>query len=178
MRIVAGSLGGRVFDSPNSHRTHPMSDRVRGALFNVLGELDGLTVLDAFAGSGALSFEALSRGAQSVVTIDNDRDAQRVVDRNVQTLELEGKMKLVKASSNAWLNTNPSACFDVVLCDPPYDNLQMNLLVRLAERVKKNGLIVFSLPPKTDMPIPKTIFELKVVKDYGDAQLVFYRRIS
>ena len=70
MRVIAGRLGGRNFDSPKTQRTHPMSDKVRGALFNALGDLGGLTVLDAFAGSGACSLEAASRGATEVLAID------------------------------------------------------------------------------------------------------------
>ena len=72
MRIIAGYLGGRQFNSPRSNRTHPMSDKARGGLFNALGDISGLTVLDAFAGSGALSFEAISRGAESVIAVDID----------------------------------------------------------------------------------------------------------
>jgi 16S rRNA (guanine966-N2)-methyltransferase len=75
VRIIAGSLKGRTFSEPHGHRTHPMSEKVRGALFNALGDIEGLTFLDAFAGSGALSFEAASRGAKSVIAIDKDGPA-------------------------------------------------------------------------------------------------------
>lgn len=177
MRVIAGKLGGRVFNSPRSHRTHPMSDRVKGALFNVLGDLDGLTVLDAFAGSGALSFEAASHGAAEIVAIENERIAQKVIEENITLLELKGVVKLVKASANAWLSTNKNAIFDIVLCDPPYDNLQEPSLVRLADRVKVGGLVIFSLPPKARLILPPDSFVLEVSKDYGDALLVFYRRI-
>ena len=60
MRVISGKFGGQLFDAPKGHRTHPMSEKVRGALFSVLGDISGLTVLDAFAGSGALSIEAIS----------------------------------------------------------------------------------------------------------------------
>jgi 16S rRNA (guanine(966)-N(2))-methyltransferase RsmD len=76
MRIIAGTLGGRTFESPHGRRTHPMSDKVRGSLFNTLGDIDGLTILDAFAGSGALAFEAISRGAEHVLAIEIDNRAQ------------------------------------------------------------------------------------------------------
>ena len=177
MRIIAGSLGGRVFDTPGTHRTHPMSDRVRGALFNVLGELEGLTVLDAFAGSGALGFEAVSRGAKHVLCIENDRLAQQTIVRNIKALALPNRVKLIKATANAWLSTNPDAQFDIVLCDPPYDNLQPTLLARLADRANINGLIVLSVPPTADVSFSPEQFALQITKDYGDAQLVFYRRI-
>jgi 16S rRNA (guanine966-N2)-methyltransferase len=79
MRVIAGFLGGRNFDSPGGHRTHPMSDKVRGAVFGVLGDIKGLSVLDAFAGSGALSIEAVSRGAKYAVAIDVDKRAHAVM---------------------------------------------------------------------------------------------------
>ena len=69
MRVIAGRLGGRLFDSPHTRRTHPMSDKARGALFNMLGDIEGMHVLDPFAGTGALSFEAISRGAASALAI-------------------------------------------------------------------------------------------------------------
>lgn len=177
MRIIAGSLGGRIFDTPGTHRTHPMSDKVRGALFNVLGDVHGLTVLDAFAGSGALGYEAVSRGAKHVVMVENDRSAQQTIDKNIQDLSIRSSSKLIKASANAWLSTNQAARFDIVICDPPYDNLQQSLLKRLAESAVAAGIVVLSLPPKTDFSLPPEQFALEVAKDYGDAQLVFYRRI-
>lgn len=177
MRVIAGSLGGRVFDSPGTHRTHPMSDRVRGALFNVLGELDGLTVLDAFAGSGALGFEAISRGADHVVCIESDRLAQQAIIRNIQSLNLTKRVSLIKATANAWLGTNPDTQFDIVLCDPPYDNLQLSLVSRLAARTSVGGILVLSVPSNSAIALSSEQFELLTTKDYGDAQLVFYRRI-
>jgi len=177
MRIIAGTLGGRMFDSPHGHRTHPMSDKIRGALFNALGDIEDLTVLDAFAGSGALSFEAISRSARSAIAIDNDRSAQMTIAQNIKSLGLGNKVKLIKASANAWLQTNPEAMFDLVLCDPPYDELQMNVLQKLTSRVKPGGVIVFSLPPKANITLPEQ-FELLTGKSYGDAQLVYFRRVS
>lgn len=176
MRIIAGSLGGRLFDSPGTHKTHPMNDRVRGALFNVLGDISGLTVLDAFAGSGALSFEAASRGAGKVIAIDSDRTAQKAIEQNIAKLSLRGNIKLIKASAGAWASTNPDVTFDLVLCDPPYDDLQPELLQRLAERVKLGGIIVFSLPPKHRIDLPTTGYKHLTTKDYGDAQLLFFVR--
>lgn len=173
MRVIAGSLGGRTFVSPQSYKTHPMSDKARGALFNVLGDISGLTVLDAFAGSGALSFEAVSRGAKYATAIDNDRIAQKIIAENITQLGLGHKIKLIKASSNAWLQTAQDATFDIVLCDPPYNNLQPNLIQRLARCVSPAGVFVLSWPGKTDAP---TITGLKLVeyKNYGDNGLAFY----
>lgn len=175
MRIIAGKLGGRLFDSPHSHRTHPMSDKARGALFNILGDIGGMRVLDPFAGTGALSFEALSRGAAHALVIESDRPAQKIIEQNIKTLGLERGVKLVKASSNAWLNTNKDAAFDLVLCDPPHDDLQVNLVTRLAQRVAPGGLLVLSWPSSQTVP-DFDGFERVEQRSYGDMQLAFFRR--
>ena len=175
MRIIAGRLGGRSFESPHGHRTHPMSDKIRGALFNTLGDITGLTVLDAFAGSGALSFEAVSRGAKSALAIESDRLAQRTISENISALGVKGAVKLIQASANAWLDTNANATFDLVLLDPPYDNVQLNLLQRLTSAVTPDGLLALSWPG--DMAPPAFAgFEQIAQRAYGDAQLIYYRR--
>lgn len=176
MRIVGGKLGGRSIASPKTHKTHPMSEKGRGALFNVLGDIAGLTILDAFAGSGALSFEALSRGAAKANAIDNDRSAQRTIEQNATDLELKDKFKLIRANAASWLNTTSDE-FDIVLLDPPYDNLQVSLLERLARRARQQGMVVISQPNTSDFRLRDGFDEL-ANKNYGDGQLVFYRRIS
>lgn len=175
MRVIAGRLGGRSFESPHSFKTHPMSDKMRGALFNMLGDIGGLTVLDAFAGSGALSFEAVSRSAASAVAIDNDRGAQKTISNNVAQLGVGQKVKLIKASANAWLQTNPEARFDIVLCDPPYTDLQHNLLSRLAHAVKPGGLYVLSWPGNQEPPEALANLTQIERRNYGDGSLVIYR---
>jgi 16S rRNA (guanine966-N2)-methyltransferase len=151
-----------------------MSDKARGALFNVLGDVDDLTVLDAFAGSGALSFEAISRGAHSALAIDSDRQAQKVIAENIKALNLSEQVKLIKASANAWLQTNPNATFDLVICDPPYDNLKLSLLARLAQRVDEDGLFILSWPGDKDAPEIEGLRQIEF-RSYGDASLIFYR---
>jgi 16S rRNA (guanine966-N2)-methyltransferase len=174
MRIIAGRLGGLSFRSPSGHRTHPMSDKVRGALFNMLGDIAGMDVLDAFAGSGALGFEAISRGARSVIAIDNDRLAQQAIAMNMHQLKLDQAVHLIKATVSAWLATTDQQ-FDIILCDPPYTAIQPDVLLRLAERVKKNGILVFYLPPDDFVSLSDMFIALQS-KSYGDATLHFYQR--
>ena len=176
MRIVAGELGGRQFDSPKSAKTHPMSDKARGALFNVLGDITGLDVLDAFAGTGACSFEAISRGANSAIAIEQDRLAQRTIAQNIQSLELEHRVTLIATSVQAWLQTSPHTTFDLVLCDPPYTDVQPALISRLAERVTPDGILVLSWPDGTELPDLPLLFLQR--KSYGDATLAFYRQAA
>ena len=175
MRIIAGTLGGRLFQSPGSFKTHPMSDKIRGALFNMLGDIDGLTVLDAFAGSGALSFEAISRGAKNAVAIESDLAAQKIIQKNIHDLDLARQVKVIKASANAWLQTTPTTdYFDIILLDPPYNDLQINLIERLTKRLAPSGTVVVSWPGDQELPeLPGLV--LVVAKKYGDAQLGFYQ---
>src|ERR1700683_4883439 len=104
MHIIAGYLKGRTFDSPKSGQTHPMSDKIRGAMFNMLGDIEGLNILDAFSGSGAIAFEAISRGAASVTLIESDHLAQRSIALNIDKLGLSESASLIRANANSWLN--------------------------------------------------------------------------
>lgn len=176
MRVIAGSLKGREFKSPHKKSTHPMSDKVRGALFNVLGDIAGLTFLDAFSGTGALAFEAASRGAKTVVAIEKDRAAHSTLDENVKELRLNRIVKAVRANTAGWSIHNMEKKFDVVILDPPYDEIQIGLLQKMINRhVEPGGLAVLSCPGKTDFPEFDNT-EIVSDKDYGDAQLVFYRK--
>lgn len=176
MRIIAGSLRGQQFQAPRGHKTHPMSDKMRGALFNVLGDIEGLTFLDAYAGSGGLALEAISRGAKVVVAVDKDSSAQKTIAANVQDLRLDKKIKVVKANVAGWSIHNMERKFDIVLLDPPYDEVNTSHLQKLVNRhVKKGGLAVLSFPGHEVSP---HFDQMKIVvdKNYGDGQLVFYRK--
>lgn len=175
MRVIAGRLGGRNFASPGTRRTHPMSDKVRGALFNALGDLDDLTVLDAFAGSGACSIEAISRGAAHVLAIDVDVEAVKTIAENVKTLGLTDVIDVRRKNISGWSRNSQDKQFDVVLADPPYDDIRPDVLERLTVHVRPGGLLVLSWPGSEAI---RAFGGLEVVshKTYGDAQLVFYRR--
>lgn len=176
MRIIAGQLKGREFKSPHGYKTHPMSDKVRGALFNVLGDIEGLTFLDAFAGSGALAFEAASRGAKSVIAIDKDSSAHKIIEQNLKELHLQKLVHVSKANAGGWSIHNMEKKFDVIILDPPYEELQTSLIERLVKRhVKKGGLAVLSYPGHAKPPEFENT-EVAAAKEYGDAQLVFYRK--
>ena len=177
MRIVAGELKGRQFDSPHGHRTHPMSDKARGALFSALGDIVGLTVLDAFAGSGALAIEAISQGASRATAIDIDKKAVATIDANLQKLQLQEQIKVIRANASGWSDNNSDKQFDLVFCDPPYDQLQLKLLQKLARHASPDGLYILSWPGNLEVPAFQGLEHLKT-KSYGDNQLAFYRRIS
>lgn len=176
MRVIAGSLGGRVFNAPPGHRTHPMGDRVRTALFNTLGDIQGLSLLDAFAGSGAIGIEAVSRGAIRVVSVESDKGAARTVRENIELLGLQDVISGVRAFVHSW-SRRTHEMFDIVVADPPYDDLDYKTLESLPNRCKEGGVLVYSLPPKARLILPASYEEI-AKKSYGDATLSFYRKIS
>lgn len=175
MRIISGSLGGRTFQSPKTYNTHPMSDKIRGALFNMLGDLGGMTVLDAFAGSGALAFEAISRGAQSALMIELDKDAFRTIKLNIEGLGLDERTSVICGNIKGWSNNNQSLTFDVVFCDPPYDAVLEQLIHKISRHVSPTGLLVVSWPTKEPQPVIPGM-ELLRHKIYGNATLYVYGR--
>ncbi len=174
MRVIAGNLGGRQFDAPKGHRTHPMSEKVRGALFSALGDIEGLTVLDAFAGSGALAIEAISRGAKSAVAVDNDRRAHEAITANLKALGISSQIKVTKANVSSWSDNNPDKTYDLVFVAPPYDNLQVNAVEKMVRHVNNSGLLVLDWPGGIEAPELKPLSKIDK-KTYGDAQLIFYR---
>lgn len=176
MRIIAGKLGGLQFSAPKGNRTHPMSERIRGALFNSLGDIAGHRVLDAYAGSGAVAFEAVSRGASQVTAVDSDKNAVNAMKETVQRLGLTNQCKITRANISSWSDNNPDATFDLIVIDPPYDNIKLSVIEKLTRHIGAKGLFVVSWPGKLDHPGPEGL-EIENVKDYGDAQLIFYRRV-
>ncbi len=152
-----------------------MSEKARGAIFNALGDVDGLTFLDAYAGTGALAIEAVSRGAKSVLAIDVDTEAVKTMSASVKSLDLRENITVLRKNISGWSRNNQNRQFDVVLADPPYDDIRPDVIERLAVHVIPGGIFVLSWPgaePVRELAGLETISH----KTYGDAQLVFYRR--
>lgn len=174
MRVVSGFLGGRIFDSPKGHRTHPMSEKTRGALFGALGDIKGLTVLDAFAGSGALAIEAISRGAAHAVSVDVDKSAYIVILRNIEKLDLKDRIKPIRANVSAWSNRHPNQKFDLVLIDPPFDNINYKIIRKIGRHLAGNGVMAINLPGKHE-PLTLEGMQIAQSKNYGDSKIIFYK---
>lgn len=173
MRIIAGRLKGREIKTPKGHRTHPMAEKVRGALFNALGDVEGLSVLDAYAGSGALAFEVLSRGAKFAQLVEKDFNAYETIKQNISELGLSAQAKATRANISSW-SSNSSDKFDIVICDPPFDKLNRDVISGLSKHLNPNGLMVLSFTGREPVP---TVNGVVVVDSriYGDAALAFYR---
>ena len=176
VRIISGIYGGRKIEAPDTQRTHPMSERIRNALFNSIGsEIVDADVLDVFAGTGAVGLEALSRGARHVTFIERDRIAQKVLTSNVALLGAEETTTIIRTTANSWLETASPQLFDVVFADPPYHDTQFSTVAKIMGLLKPGGLMVLSHPGRGEIPT-KTGVVVVDNRSYGNAYLTFYRR--
>src|SRR5688572_2138279 len=142
MRVIAGTLKGRHISETHGHHTHPMSEKIRGALFNALGDIEGLTVLDAFTGTGAVAIESVSRGSSQVVALDLDKDAYKTAAANVENLKLNEKIEVLRINAKSWSNRNLDKLFDIVIADAPFDEVNDVLLEKVARHVRPQGLLI------------------------------------
>ncbi|WP_421981620.1 16S rRNA (guanine(966)-N(2))-methyltransferase RsmD [Roseibium sp.] len=125
MRIVAGRFRGKSLASPKSHGTRPTSDRLRETIFNILAhglafDLEGARVLDLFAGTGALGFEAVSRGARHCTFIEEGAEARGVIRTNMENLGLNGVAKIFRRDATRLGAVGTIEPFNLVFADPPY----------------------------------------------------------
>ena len=178
IRIISGNLGGRMIDTPPGRTTHPMGDRVRMALFNMIAkELSGAVVLDAFAGTGALGFESLSRGALRVTFVEKDRVASKILRENATQLAVLGRAQLVQAPVASWVSTQgDGAVFDIIFADPPYHHPQLATVRSLSRLLKPGGVMVLSHPENTVLETPSDTQRYDT-RSYAGANLSFYRKV-
>ena len=171
MRIVAGEhRGARIF-APKGVDTRPTSDRVREAAFNLIGPVDGVSVLDLFAGSGAMGLEALSRGAVSAKFVENDRAACRAIERNVEKLGVTG-VAIVQRDVLQALATDRST-YDLVLCDPPYGYADHErLALYLAKVLAPEGLLVYETGARYEPRIDG--LRTRTSRTYGSSRLTLF----
>ena len=175
MRIVAGRHKGRSLRAPAGAGTRPTADKVREALFSILGPVEGLRVLDLYAGSGALGLEALSRGAGPATFVESARPALAAIRANLDAVGEEAEV--VASDVLKWLRAaaGGEAAFDLVFCDPPYDAAPRiaqqlgDLLPRVTgpqalivtESSKRNPLVI-------DLPLSDE-------RTYGDTRIAIHR---
>lgn len=140
MRVVAGRLGGRRLRAVPGSATRPTSDRVREALFSILGDrVSDARVLDLFAGTGALAIEALSRGAAAAVLVEQSPRAVAVIRANLKALDLERVATVRRTKAEAYLRTQRDGPFDLVFLDPPYV-IGVGMLAGLLARLERGAL--------------------------------------
>lgn len=172
LRIVAGAYGGRRIESPPGRSTRPTADRVREALFSILGPVEGLRVLDLFAGSGALGLEALSRGAASAEFVDSDRRAVATIRRNLAALGVDAPVH--RREVLAFLE-GARGKYELVFLDPPYSSAP-RLASRLSERLPavlgEKSLIVTESDKRTPLMLDLPLADERV---YGDTRIAIHR---
>jgi 16S rRNA (guanine966-N2)-methyltransferase len=183
MRIVAGKFRGARIEAPKGLATRPTSDRVRQALFNVLTygaprlDLEGLRVLDLFAGSGALGLEALSRDARFCLFIEESAEARAAIRRNVEALGLTGVTKIWRRDATKLGEAGTLQPFDLIFCDPPYGKgLGERALAAAAEGGWIAQEAVAVLEERTDQTIawPAPFQEIDL-RRYGDTAIAIGR---
>jgi 16S rRNA (guanine966-N2)-methyltransferase len=173
MRIVAGTRKGARIFAPAGPRTRPTSDRVREALFSILGSVEGARVLDLFAGSGALGLEALSRGAASAVFVERDRAAVEAIERNVAKLELAGA-SVVRADADRFL-ARERETYDLVFLDPPYEvveSLRMPLASHLPRILAPSGRAVLETAATVELDLASLV--ARTTRRYGSTRVTIY----
>lgn len=171
MRVVAGEARGRKITAPAGSGTRPTSDRVRESIFNMLFSLDAVensTVLDLYAGCGALGIEALSRGARSCTFVENNRRAVRCINENLASLDYGQKSTVIEGDVEPWLD-RATDHFDLVLADPPYSDEGWMVLLDL---VDAKWLVL-----ETDRVLPEhELWDVAREKSYGTTVVTVLRR--
>lgn len=180
MRVIAGAAGGIQLDVPK-RGVRPTMDRVKAAIFSSLGDaVIGAHVLDLFAGSGALGIEALSRGARSVLFVDEDRQSIAVIEKNLTKTNLRARVR--KQNAFEFLKRFSAEKFEIIFADPPYEKtksgeryteklLSNEALVQLLER---NGVFVLEKRPGENVP-ETGLWEIIRAKRYGATEVLFLR---
>ena len=171
MRIVAGEFKGRRLRAPRGMRTRPTADRVREALFSMLGDLSGARVLDLYAGTGALGIEALSRGAASALFVERDPRAAAAIEENLRSLGLDDPVHRQDALR---FLTRGEGTFDLVFCDPPYDSVPRiagPLAERLPALLARGARIVTESDKRSPFELP---FPLFAERTYGDTRIAIH----
>ncbi|MBD1546096.1 16S rRNA (guanine(966)-N(2))-methyltransferase RsmD [Roseibium aggregatum] len=182
MRIVAGRFKGAQLATPRSQATRPTSDRLRETVFNILAhgiglDLDGVRVLDLFAGTGALGFEAVSRGARHCTFIEDAAEARGVIRKNMEALGLNGAAKILRRDATRLGDSGTIEPFGLVFADPPYGKgLGERALASAAAGgwIRSGAICVLEERANALFELPDGFEELDR-RTAGDSQVIFLR---
>jgi 16S rRNA (guanine966-N2)-methyltransferase len=172
VRVIAGDFKGRRLHTARGTRTRPTADRVREALFSMLGDVSGARVLDLYAGSGALGIEALSRGAESAVFVERDEPALAALWRNLEAVGADAE---VRRKDVLGFLARPEGTYDLVFCDPPYDDaprVAAPLSEALPSLARQNARIVTESDKRNPLQLPKPLL---VERSYGNTRIAIHR---
>lgn len=175
MRIVAGKYRGRKVKSPEDKGTHPMGEREKIALFNMVGnDLSGLIVLDAYAGSGALGMEALSRNAKKVMFVEKSPKVAGVIRENLKNITLGDDFEVICKDVTKF-SEEYEGKFDLIIADPPYDHFEIKEVEGLVKLLKLGGIFVLSYPKDEKIEL----LGLKLLKNrsYAASSIAIFEKV-
>lgn len=178
LRVLSGKFKGAVLRSPQNSATHPMGAREKLALFNMLQPyLAGASVLDAYAGTGAIGIEALSRGARSVTFVEKSPQVARLVRENLRGIAEDSAEVFVQGVGGFAEDPVQAGKYDLILADPPYDHFDTSEIIKLAKLLEPQGILALSFPFRMGAPeIPG--LELKTARKYAAAGLAVYSKAA
>lgn len=179
MRVVAGTFGGRPLKTLDGKTTRPTTDKVKGAIFNMIGPFfEGGRVLDLFSGSGSLAIEAISRGMDQAVLVEKDRRAQVVIQENIAMTKSPEQFQLLKMEVNRALE-QLTGQFDLVLLDPPYAKEEIVKQIQIMDSKGLLGddiMIACETDKSVDLPEEIASFGIWKQKIYGISKVTVYVR--
>ncbi|HEY8909213.1 MAG TPA: 16S rRNA (guanine(966)-N(2))-methyltransferase RsmD [Desulfosporosinus sp.] len=182
MRIIAGEMRGRQLTAVVGMQTRPTSDKVKGAIFNVIGDkVRDARVLDLFAGTGNLAIEALSRGAREAVLVEKSRTAHLVIRRNLEQIGVGHQAKLLMMDAFLYLKRYPDEVFDLIFLDPPYHReLVPEALATLSQQsyLTPSGVIIAETSKDEELNVDSLPFEIRKTGKYGDTLVWYLQRLD
>ncbi len=164
MRIISGKARGTKLYTLEGTNTRPTLDRVKESIFNIIqNEIEAATVLDLFAGSGAIGLECLSRGAKKAILCDKSKEAVEIIKRNIEKTHMEEKAKVINADFETCLDKVKDEQFDIIYIDPPYAT---DYIFKSLKKIKEIGIA-----KKESLIIIETDDEQRILKDIGNIEI-------
>lgn len=177
MRVIAGSLKGRRLDAPSWEGLRPTSDKLRETLFNVIAaRIEGTSVLDGYAGTGAVGIEALSRGAASVTFVEADARAIRLIEANLERCAVSDRYAIIRARFADAATQLAGRRFDVIFLDPSYGEPAIAMALDAGARLlADNGILILEHARRDPVPVVAGVLTRTRDLVSGDSALAFYR---
>ena len=179
MRVITGKARGVQLKTPDGMQTRPTADRVKEALFSIINfDIPGANVLDLFGGTGQLGIEALSRGANSAVFVDQREDACKIIRENLRRTKLETQGRVVRSDYLDYLRRSREK-FDIILLDPPYAEVFLENALKCITEIdilKTGGIIVAERPVEKELPFEFEGYTRSKDYKYGKTLLTIYRK--
>ena len=179
MRIITGKFKGRSLTTVEDMSVRPVTDRVKGSIFNMLQnrlDLRGIAVLDLFAGSGSLGFEALSRGSLRVVFVDDDHKALDAIEENAEHLDCLASCEIIQSDSFSYMGRLVGEEFSLIFADPPYAyerTPDIPAEIFQHQLLKKEGLLIIEHDRRTTFPL-SPLFSMAVQREFGNTRISFF----